>query len=282
MKTLLGSEVTANLPTPYVNHFCGLIEQGKFDSELAVASLAAGALPVVPSSEQEIMRNRQPGLSALKLYRGQKWVVSEILKTLLPVFEFYTFEISAAGLQQVARVILKGFYTLTLPDLQLCFEKGMCGQYGKLYPSFRSSTVVDWLTEYRENRSLIAEQIQADKTVSLPMPFKFMDSETRKVYLHRLGEGIKQLDALIERKGYGRQGLHSGKPGRSYSNLHAAIEANEENPAEYMAALIEEWSIEYDRLTEEKPEMMKEIPIRIFLRTKAQEMLVEYNKQMAH
>lgn len=162
-----------------------LKEQGVFDMAKANASLMALDVRQVkcPANIEAAMSADAPTLATVKKYQGAGMAVEAVemiiaeAATLLNIGK----NLQPHQINYLACEILQEYYWLNLADIRLIMKQGIAGKYGQIYDRLDVQVALDWLAQYVEARTGIAEtKSQQAKAVQVsdnakPMPQWFAD-----------------------------------------------------------------------------------------------------------
>lgn len=137
----------------------------RFDIQKARMCLVDwGKLVVNPSfrvrSIDQVFEHSTPSLITLNRY-GDERITALILQKLIHHTEKF-FKVSGRMDKQdsmeTAFLIIDEYPHLTIADFKLCFQHGKAGKYGKLYDRFDGAIIMEWLSNYSQERSIEAER----------------------------------------------------------------------------------------------------------------------------
>lgn len=113
-------------------------------------------------SVAEIIQSPAPQISKLAREKGPA-VVDEAMRTMiLDCATFFNIgkNMNMSQVNETIRLIRHEYYYLKIDDFRLFFENIKLGLYGKLYDRFDGAIILEWLSEYSNNRFAESENIQ--------------------------------------------------------------------------------------------------------------------------
>lgn len=155
------------MPTPTISRWKALWEQGQFEDQKAVLSIA----PMLPdfgkrcpvTADQAIFAP-SPSLATLKKYQSEDFMLASV-ERLIAMYagllnigkNLQPFQVSV-----IAQEICTDYYYLTLCEIQFVLKQGVKGAYGKIYDRFDIEVVMGWFVGYSEERVAIASARSRD------------------------------------------------------------------------------------------------------------------------
>lgn len=140
----------------------------RFEVEKAQSSLLA--LPVNlhrirPAKVEQAMSSVFPTLATVKKYHDEAVALGSICEIIAEASALVSVGkgIQTHQIRFLASEILREYYFLTIAEIRFCMEQGVRGEYGQIYDRLDASVVLDWFEKYTANRTLIGEQIDANK-----------------------------------------------------------------------------------------------------------------------
>jgi len=127
---------------------------------------------------KECFTLRSPSVGAVAHYVGEgdaAQMVAEIIATAMSLINVGK-NIQAHQIYPTAALIVSmpEFRLFSVADFRLAINRGVTGQYGKLYDSFDVTTLCGWLNQYWSERMDIAEGMATVATVEQTKADKFM------------------------------------------------------------------------------------------------------------
>ncbi len=164
----------------------GLQQAGKFEQDKADLSMLAmpEILPKIkPANIEDAMSDKTPTIATARKYQGEevaKYAVVEIVSQAAALLSI-SRNLQTHQVEFLADEILRDWYWLTLAEIRFFMLEGVRGKYGAIYDRLDVNVVLDWLAQYSEQRTAIAEKMQREKRIeqeagdAKPMPEWFLD-----------------------------------------------------------------------------------------------------------
>ena len=105
------------------------------------------------------MQSGTPTLGKIEREKGEKLLLDYLIAWLMSVNEKLNLArpMPSSTLEECAYYIFKNYPYLNMADINLVFTRAVSGQYGKMYESLSMAKVLEWFTDYTEERMGIAE-----------------------------------------------------------------------------------------------------------------------------
>lgn len=140
-----------------------LIESGKYEENKAL--LAAQVRPdfvkaLKPRTFQEVFSQPTSTLATLAKYRGEAVTQMFVFNEISKVAEFFSVGKGMTDEQRefAAELIVTEYYFLTVADLRLFVRQACTGKFGKVYDRLDGATIMDWISQYNEEREAAAAE----------------------------------------------------------------------------------------------------------------------------
>lgn len=103
---------------------------------------------------QQAVSSNDLQLSGLRKEYSEKQILTLLKLMILRVVNAVNIgkNMNENQIVQTAETILSRFWMLKLPDIKVCFENGLAGEYGGIYDRLDESVLCDWLNKYLDTR----------------------------------------------------------------------------------------------------------------------------------
>lgn len=109
-----------------------------------------------------------PTLGAVKRQYGDKFINGYIKIWIINLVEFLNIgkNMKDEQITETAEMIFDDYVYLTLADISLVFKRAKRGYYGKVYDRLDGQIILDWFSQYHDERCRAAQDISISEKSS--------------------------------------------------------------------------------------------------------------------